>query len=158
LTIAYTNSKWDSAETILKTIINVENPGWAYSQLGQIYQQQGVSGISVFVGGDEVNFDVQPVIVNGRVLVPIRKIANALDLSDNEVTWNADGTVTINDGSNRIVITNNDQQVTLNGNPYSIDTPAQIIEGRMMVPLRAVSQLLNKNVQWYPTGQIVSIY
>ncbi|MGD0622315.1 MAG: copper amine oxidase N-terminal domain-containing protein, partial [Thermacetogeniaceae bacterium] len=89
--------------------------------------------------------------------VPIRKIANALGLSDNDVTWSADGTVTINDGSNQILITDNDQQVSLNGNSYSLDTPAQIIDGRMMVPLRAISQLLNKNVQWYPTGQIVEI-
>ena len=157
LTDAYSNSKWDSAETILKTIINIENPSWAYSQLGQIYQRQGGSSIGVFVNGNEVNFDVQPVIVNDRVLVPIRKIANALGLSDNDVTWSADGTVTINDGSNQILITDNDQQVSLNGNSYSLDTPAQIIDGRMMVPLRAISQLLNKNVQWYPTGQIVEI-
>ena len=157
LTDALTDSKWYSAETILKTIISIENPGWAYSQLGQIYQQQGVSIISVFVNGNEVNFDVQPVIVNDRVLVPIRQIADALGLSDNDVTWNADGTVTINDGSNQILITDNDQQVELNGNSYSLDTPAQIIDGRMMVPLRAISQLLNKNVQWYPTGQIVEI-
>jgi hypothetical protein len=156
-TDAYGSSKWGSAETILKTIISIENPGWAYSQLGQIYQQQGASSISVFVNGNEVNFDVQPVIVNDRVLVPIRQIANALGLSDSDVTWNADGSVAINDGSNKILITNNDQQVSLNGNPYSLDTPAQIIDGRMMVPLRAISQLLNKNVQWYPTGQIVEI-
>jgi hypothetical protein len=156
-TDAYSDSNWGSAETILKTIISMENPDWAYSQLGQIYQQQGVSNISVFVNGNEVNFDVQPVIVNDRVLVPIRQIANALGLSDNDVTWNADGSVAINDGSNQILITDNDQQVSLNGNPYSLDTPAQIIDGRMMVPLRAISQLLNKNVQWYPTGQIVEI-
>jgi hypothetical protein len=156
-TDAYSDSNWGSAETILKTIISMENPDWAYSQLGQIYQQQGVSNISVFVNGNEVNIDVQPVIVNDRVLVPIRQIANALGLSDNDVTWNADGSVAINDGSNQILITDNDQQVSLNGNPYSLDTPAQIIDGRMMVPLRAISQLLNKNVQWYPTGQIVEI-
>jgi len=156
-TAAYSSSNWGSAETILKTIISIENPGWAYSQLGQIYQQQGAGSISVFVNGNEVTFDVQPVIVNGRVLVPIRQIANALNLPSNDVTWNADGSVVINDGSNQIKIANNDQQVMLNGNAYSLDTPAQIIDGRMMVPLRAISQLLNKNVQWYPTGQIVEI-
>jgi hypothetical protein len=90
-------------------------------------------------------------------LVPIRNIANALGLSDNNISYNSDGTVTINNGSDTIVITNNDQQVSLNGNPYSLDTPAQIIDGHMMVPLRAISLLLNKNVQWYPTGQIVEI-
>ncbi len=157
LTNAINNGRWSSAETILKTIISLGNPSWAYAQLGQIYQQQGISKISVFVNGDETNFDVHPVIVNDHVLVPIRNIASALGLPDGSVTYNSDGTVTIINGSNTIVFTNNAQQVSLNGNPYSLDTPAQIINGRMMVPLRAISQLLNKNVQWYPTGQIVEI-
>jgi hypothetical protein len=158
LDTALGNSNWGSAETILKTIISLENPSWAYSQLGQICQQQGGNSISVFVDGNEVDFDVQPVIVNDHVLVPLRKIANALGLSDNDITWDATtGTVTIVDGSNTIVMTDNDQQVTLNGSPYSLDTPAQIIDGQLMIPLRAISQMLDKNVQWYPTGQIVAI-
>ncbi len=157
LTTAINNNNWSDAEAILKSIIGAQNPAWAYTQLGQIYQQQGFSTISVFVNGTEVSFDVPPVIVNSRVLVPIRKIANALGVSDNNIIWNSDGTVTINNGSNTILIMENENKIYLNGTAYTIDTPAQIIDSRMLVPLRAISQLLNKNIQWYPTGKIVEI-
>ncbi len=157
LIAALNGSKWSSAEAVLKMIINTANPDWAYSELGQIYKQQGNKNISVFANGDELDFDVQPIIVDGRTLVPIRTIANALGLPDSDVGWSEDGTVTINAGSDKITISNNALQVYLNGNPYNIDVPAQIVDGRMMVPLRVISQLFNKNVQWYPVGQIVEI-
>ena len=31
---------------------------------------------------------------------------------------------------------------------YSLDVPAQIVDGRTLIPLRAVSQALGKNVAW----------
>ncbi len=154
---AVNNEKWAKAEEILKQIIKIENSGWAYTQLGQVYQQQGDNNINVFSNGDQVNFDVQPIIVNGRTLIPIRQAAKAFGLSDSNVDWDSKGTVTINNGSSRIIIRNNAQQVSLNGASYDTDVPAQIVNGRMMVPLRAIGQLFHKNVQWYPNGKIVSI-
>ena len=157
------NGKWGQAEAVMKRIIRIEasadseGSGWAYSQLGQIFQQQGNNSVNVFNNGSQVNFDVQPIIVNGRTLIPIRAIANSLGISNNGINWDNNGTVTINNGSSQIVFNNNAQQASLNGTSYSLDVPAQIINGRMMVPLRAVSQMFHKNVQWYPNGRIVSI-
>ena len=74
-----------------------------------------------------------------------------------EINWNNNGTVTINNGSSQVVFNNNGQQAYLNGTPYGLDVPAQIVDGRMMVPLRAIGQMFNRNVQWYPNGRIVSI-
>jgi hypothetical protein len=153
---AINGNNWSNAEGILKQIIKLQQSDWAFTQLGQIYQQQGNSSVSVFSNGSQLNFDVQPVIVNGRTLVPIRSIANALGISDNNVSYSS-GAATINDGSNQMVIPSNAQQVYLNGKSYAIDSSTEIVNGRMMVPLRAISQLFNKNVQWYPNGRIVSI-
>jgi hypothetical protein len=154
--VAINGNNWSNAEGILKQIIKLQQSDWAFTQLGQIYQQQGNSSVSVFSNGSQLNFDVQPVIVNGRTLVPIRSIANALGISDNNVSYSS-GAATINDGSNQMVIPSNAQQVYLNGKSYAIDSSTEIVNGRMMVPLRAISQLFNKNVQWYPNGRIVSI-
>ena len=130
---------------------------WTYSLLGQAYQQQGNNNINVFNNGSQVNFDVQPIIMNGRTLIPIRALANSLGISDNGINWNPNGTVTINNGSSQIQISNNGQQAYLNGTAYGLDVPAQIVNGRMMVPLRAIGQMFHKNVQWYPNGRIVTI-
>ncbi len=154
---AVDNGNYAQAEAFLKQIIKLEQASWAYTQLGQIYQQQGNSNVSVFTNGNELNSDVQPTIVNNRVMVPIRSIADSLGVSDNNVQWNTDGTVTITDGSNQILLRNNSQQMYRNGTSYTTDVAPRIVNGRMMVPLRAVSQLFNKNVQWYSTGRIVSI-
>jgi hypothetical protein len=111
----------------------------------------------VFARGKQINFDVQPMIMNGRTLIPIRQIAAALGLPDNDVQWNANGTVSINNGSNRMIIRNNQPQVYLNGKAYATDAPAQIVNGRMMVPLRAISQLFNKNIQWDSISGTITI-
>jgi hypothetical protein len=42
--------------------------------------------ISVFIDGLAVNFDVQPVIQQGRVLVPFRAVAEALNI---KVSWDS---------------------------------------------------------------------
>jgi len=154
---AVNNNNWDQAEKILKQIIKLEKSNWAYSELGKIYQKKGKNNVCVFTDGDEINFDVQPIIIKGRTLIPIRKVANVLGLSDNDVKWDPNGTVTIINGSNKILILNNAQQVYLNGSSYTIDVPAQIVNGRMLVPLRAIGELFERNVQWYPNGKIVSI-
>jgi hypothetical protein len=111
----------------------------------------------VFAGGKEINFDTQPIIVNGSTLIPIRQIAAALGLPDNDVQWDANGTVSINNGSNKMTIRNNEKQVYLNSKAYATDTPAQIVNGRMMVPLRAIGQLFNKNIQWDSSSGTVTI-
>jgi len=119
------------------------------------YQRHG-RGIRVFARGKELKFDVQPIITNGRSLIPIRQIAEALGLSDNDVSY-SNGTVTINNGSSQIQFSNNGRQAYLNGKADSLDVPPQIVNGRMMVPLRAISQFFNRNVQWDASSETVTI-
>lgn len=154
---AIDNKNWDQVEAILKQIIKLENSDWAYSELGKNNQKKGKNNICVFTNGGEIKFDVLPIIKNGRTLIPIRKVANALGLSDNNVKWNSNGTITIINGSNIIIIKNNGQQIYLNGVACTVDVPAQLVNGRMLVPLRTIGELFKKNVKWYPAGNLISI-
>ena len=156
--------KWARVAAIMKQIAKIEASesstvanNWVYPLLGQAYQQQGNNNINVFNNGNQIDFDVQPTIINGRTMIPIRQVANAFGISNNGINWNPNGTVTINNGSSQIQFSNNGQQAHLNGASYGLDVPAQIVNGRMMVPLRAIGQMFNKNVQWYPNGKIVTI-
>lgn len=156
--------KWARVEVIMKQIAKIEasegsavSSSWVYPLLGQAYQQQGNNNINVFNGGNQIDFDVQPIIINGRTLIPIRQVANAFGISNNNINWNPNGTVAINNGSSQIQFSNNGQQAYLNGASYGLDVPAQIVNGRMMVPLRAIGQMFHRNVQWYPNGRIVTI-
>jgi hypothetical protein len=156
--------RWAKVAAIMKRIARIEasentqaSSGWVYPLLGQAYQQQGNNGINVFNNGNQVNFDVQPIIINGRTMIPIRAVANSFGISNNGINWNTNGTVAINNGSSQILFSNNSGRASLNGKPYGLDMPAQIINGRMMVPLRAIGDMFHKNVQWYPNGRIVNI-
>lgn len=47
--------------------------------------------------------------------------------------------------------------ITVNGKPLVTDTAPIMVNNRVMVPLRAVSEALNCNVSWLPTQQMVAI-
>ena len=96
--------------------------------------------------GENILFDVPPVIVNGRTLVPIRKIAQMLGavVSWDESTQN----VKIEKDGNVLVMTINKNEYSLNGEAKTMDVPAKIMSGRTMVPVRVVSENLDCHVQW----------
>lgn len=111
-------------------------------------------GISVYVDGDRVGFDVAPVILNDRTMVPMRAIFEELGA---EVSWDAGsetasgklGEVTVN-------ITIDEPVMYRNGKAVALDSPAVIIDGRTLVPVRAISESFGCSVTW--DGESSSVY
>lgn len=102
--------------------------------------------VTVVVDTLPVSFDVAPVIVDGRTLVPFRAIAETLGA---RVGWNeASQTVTANDGRNQVVLQVGNRLATVNGQPRELDVPPQIIGGRTLIPLRFFSQALEAGIRW----------
>lgn len=106
--------------------------------------------IKVFVNGNEVEFtDEVPWmdVVNGRVLVPIRFVAESLGA---KVGWNNDTqTVTIDRGEKAITLVIGQSQATVNGVVKTFDTATFLSPlSRTMVPLRFVSETLEARVQY----------
>jgi len=111
--------------------------------------------IKVLVNGTDVTFDQPPIIENGRTLVPLRAIFEALGA---EVDWNQstqtvtavkDGvTVSLKIGSN--ILTKNGENITL-------DVPAQIVGSRTLVPVRAVAESFGAEVVWNQSSRTVTV-
>ena len=104
------------------------------------------SEIKVIYQGKEIEFDVAPVIVEGRTLVPMRAIFERLgagiewDDETRTVTGTKFGvTVSIAIGSKALYV--NDTEVEL-------DVPAQIFGNRTFLPLRAISEAFGAKVSW----------
>jgi len=104
-----------------------------------------------YVNGMKKNIDVNnpevtPAIVQNRTLVPIRFISESLGAT---VKWD-EKTSTINISTNEkdISMTIDKNTVTVDGEPMTIDVPPQIIHARTFVPLRAIAELLDKQVYW----------
>ena len=99
--------------------------------------------------------DAQAVIQNGSTLLPVRSVSNAFGC---EVDWNGDTkTVSVNKDDTQITIVIGQQELTVNNNKQSISAPAQIINGRTYVPLRALGEALNCEIQWVNDTRTVEI-
>jgi len=121
--------------------------------------------VKVMVNGESVNFDVQPRIINGRTMVPIRAIFESLGAT---VEWDAEQQRVY--ASKRYVPTNGivstefvigrSYMLTSFGNSQQkeLDTPPMIINGRTLVPARAAAEAFDYNVEWDEATRTVYIY
>ena len=127
------------------------------------------SGISVYLDGEKVVFDVEPIVVNGRTMVPMRTIFEKLGATVNwdEITQTC--TAYVEDFYEKFTITlpiehkeiyvdvvNNDGENFHVAIP--IDVPAQLYNNRTLVPLRAISEVFGCGVQWDGVTQTVNIF
>jgi hypothetical protein len=111
--------------------------------------------ISVFVDGNKVEFDVAPVINDGRTLVPVRAIFESIGA---KVTWD-DATKTVYSDMNdtKISLKINDNVLSKNGESIALDVPAKLIKDRTMVPVRAISEAYGCYVSWNDAKRTVAI-
>jgi len=112
--------------------------------------------IRVIVNGTRVAFpDQQPITVHNRVLVPLRGVLEAMGAT---VDWNpANQTVVARRAGNRVRLRVNSVDASLNGRPIPLDVPARMYGGRVMVPLRFVSEALGGSVRWMDATQTARI-
>lgn len=111
--------------------------------------------IKVFVRGNRIRFEQNPVIENNRTLVSMRAIFEALGAT---VTWNGENsTVTAVRGETKIILTIGSKIMSIGKITKEMDTYAKIIENRTFVPLRAISEAFNNNVGWNGNNRTVTI-
>lgn len=110
--------------------------------------------VDLYVDGGALQTDVPPTILNGRTLVPLRAIFEALDA---DVTWdNATQTASAQKAGTTVQVTIDNTTAYVNGRAQTLDVPAKLIGGRTMVPARFVSESLDARVLW--DGNTESVY
>jgi hypothetical protein len=113
--------------------------------------------VRVVLDGEPVVFDpneVQPFIQNGRTLVPMRALFNALGVSNDDILWNNETrTVEAKKGKVTLSLTIDDATVKVNGQPLvePLDQPATVVAGRTVVPLRFVATQFGLSVGFAET-------
>ena len=106
------------------------------------------SGVSVQVNGEDVTFSgAQPEMANGRTMVPMRAVLEALGAT---VDYDrATKTVTATLGESKLTHVIGTDKITVDGDQVmTMDTASYIKGGSTMVPLRFFSQALNYQVYW----------
>lgn len=118
--------------------------------------------IGVVINGKPVSMEPSPVLINGRVLVPVRPVSEAVGAT---VDWEQEtGRIKINRGIRSVTLyvptaTNYEtgDWARINGHYTDLDVPARIIKGRTFVPLRFISEALGGEVNWDKDTSTVTI-
>ena len=115
----------------------------------------GMAATQIELDGNPLSFDVAPIQVGGRTMVPMRAIFEALGA---DVQW-SDYTqsVTATRGDTDVQLTIGATEAQVDGRTVALDVPAMIHQGSTMVPLRFVSESLGADVHWSEARQLVSI-
>ena len=100
--------------------------------------------------------DQKPVLVNDRTMIPARGVFEQLGYT---VDWDeATSTAIVSSNNITVKIPINSSIIYKNDNEITLDVPAQLIGGRTMLPLRAVSTALGLQVEWDEPNNSVIIY
>ncbi len=114
------------------------------------------AGAKVRINGSLIEFENQyPIIEDDRTLIPIRGLLEKLGAS---VEWNHENyeAVIQKDGI-RVVLPIGSSTAYVNGEEVELDVPAELRNGRTMVPLRFILDQFGIEIEWEQQTRTVNI-
>lgn len=111
--------------------------------------------IRVFIDYELLTVEVPPVIQNGRTMLPLRAILEALGA---EVGWDPiTQTVTATKGDTVVTMVLGSSTAYVNNIPFKLDAPPYTVKGRTLVPARFLAESFKAGVAWDGTAWTVHI-
>ncbi|WP_248926564.1 stalk domain-containing protein [Paenibacillus hamazuiensis] len=112
--------------------------------------------VKVQVNDELVQFpDAEPFVdENSKLQVPVRTMTDKLGYS---IDWQKTGEqikLTIAGKKKTIALTTGDSTAVVDGNKVSLGTQARILNGRVYIPFRFISETMGIRVQWDPDNRI----
>ena len=105
------------------------------------------------VNGVEADMDGAVYLENGRTMVPVRYVANALGVDAKDIYF-ANNTVTVIAASKTITLTLGDKVAKIGGAPVRVMTAAPVLkDGRTYVPVAEIGALLGVEATWDAAAQ-----
>ena len=104
---------------------------------------------------DKDNKDVRPYIKDDRTMIPLRYIAEELKCKVEYVAETQE--ILIENGRTKLIFQIGSTTYTNDGLKKTMDVAPEIVQDRTFVPLRAVSEALNCDVQWLAAQRMVIV-
>lgn len=102
--------------------------------------------ISIYLNNNKLHPDSNPFLYNNLTYVPIRFIAEALNVA---ISWDNVNKVAIIESNDKIIkFPIGSDYAFVNEEAHKLDSPTSLYEGRTFVPVRFVSEVLGCNVDW----------
>ncbi len=97
-----------------------------------------------------------PIVVNGRLLVPVRTISEGLGAI---ASWDKKReAVILIDGSRRIELFIGRNTAVIDGAVVGLETPPRIYNGRTYLPVRFIAETLKANISWDKESETASVF
>lgn len=111
--------------------------------------------ITVYIESQKVDFEIDPILKDGRVLVPMRKIFEELGA---KVTWDQKTKTVYSEKNNiKMNLTIGNKIANINGKNFSMDIAPVLYKGNTLVPLRIVSETYGLQTNWINNSKEVRI-
>ena len=112
--------------------------------------------ISLYVNKQFIQTTIMdPIQLDNRVLVPAREVFEAMGA---KVDWNSTlKRVTVEYNQKKIVLIVNNNEAIINGETVLMDVPGKIINDKIMIPIRFVSEAIGMKVNWDSENRAVWI-
>lgn len=120
------------------------------------HQMNHAKDIQVVIDGEKQTFQQAPVMVEGRVLVPLQGIFEKLGAT---VEWDQHAkTVKVVKSGSTIVLKMDSKVMTVNMKQMDLDVAAKLHNSHAMVPVRMISDALGAKITWDQKTRTVTIH
>jgi hypothetical protein len=130
--------------------------------IGKLSRQQVKSYIGIVINNEPLYFDPEDgmgmpfVDENGRTLVPVRKLLEAIGA---ELSYNQEKqTVSAVRGDTAVIIKIGEKEITVNGHETATDTKAVIKDGRTYLPARAILEAFGYSLSWSGASKTIYVW
>lgn len=111
--------------------------------------------VRIQLNGKEMFFDTDPYFSNGRTMVPLRGIMEALGAT---VGWDSStGTIWAKKGDTKVEMWNGSNIIRVNGTERKLDVPIQVKYNRTHVPVRFMAEIFGAEVDFKSDKNMVTI-
>lgn len=129
------------------------------SQIQSLLNQAGSNEkmpVDIVINKRFLKSDVDAMIIGGRTYAPLRAICEAFSITD--ISWNEEAyraEITI-DGQ-EVLFPVNDYRMVVDFQDLPMDSPSLLVNGRILIPIRYLSEWLGFEVSWDGTFYTVHI-
>ncbi len=145
------------------SLLYTDNEGKSYYSYDGIYwfdensienTKEYINAHKIIINDTVLATDRLPLVVNDRLLVPMRFIFEELKLN---VNWNQETQTATATGEKTVSFTVGADNAYINGEAYPLDAPCINNDGRVMIPLRFLAEALGYNVDWIEEDRLAVI-
>jgi len=152
--VVETTSTWPNSKSAASAVTaNVVTPAPGEQRATVTFT---INDTTYTVNGVAKTMDVAPYVKDGRTFVPVRYAAQACGVTSENILF-SEGKVTLIKGDKVVQLTIGSNVMVINGISIAMDVPAEIKDGRTMLPFRWVAQALGAKVNWDEATQTVTM-